>query len=323
MEKNLRIVYMGTPDFAVAPLERLLAQGYNVVGVVTMPDKAIGRHHDVLQSSPVKQFAVSHDIPVLQPERLRDENFLQQLKALNADLQIVVAFRMLPEVVWAMPPLGTFNLHAALLPQYRGAAPINWAVINGDKETGVTTFFLDHDIDTGRIILQEHIPILPEDNAGTIHDRMMEVGSDLVVRTVEEIIAGTAKAIPQEQFLTDAPLRHAPKIFRETCQIRWNEHTALSAHNLVRGLSPYPAAWTNLMNAQGKPAALKVYRTALTGKRTDGTPVGTLQTDGKTFLHVALQDEWLALEEIQLAGKKRMSVTDFLRGTRLEGCTLQ
>ncbi|MBO7172036.1 MAG: methionyl-tRNA formyltransferase, partial [Bacteroidaceae bacterium] len=230
MEKNLRIVYMGTPDFAVAPLERLLAQGYNVVGVVTMPDKAIGRHHDVLQSSPVKQFAVSHDIPVLQPERLRDEAFLQQLKALNADLQIVVAFRMLPEVVWAMPPLGTFNLHAALLPQYRGAAPINWAVINGDKETGVTTFFLDHDIDTGRIILQERIPILPEDNAGTIHDRMMEVGSDLVVRTVEEIIAGTAKAIPQEQFLTDAPLRHAPKIFRETCQILWNEHTALSAH---------------------------------------------------------------------------------------------
>ncbi|MBQ5373619.1 MAG: methionyl-tRNA formyltransferase, partial [Bacteroidaceae bacterium] len=241
MEKNLRIVYMGTPDFAVAPLERLLAQGYNVVGVVTMPDKAIGRHHDVLQSSPVKQFAVSRGIPVLQPERLRDEAFLQQLKALNADLQIVVAFRMLPEVVWAMPPLGTFNLHAALLPQYRGAAPINWAVINGDKETGVTTFFLDHDIDTGRIILQERIPILPEDNAGTIHDRMMEVGSDLVVRTVEEIIAGTAKAIPQEQFLTDAPLRHAPKIFRETCQIRWNEHTALSAHNLVRGLSPYPA----------------------------------------------------------------------------------
>ena len=188
---------MGTPDFAVAPLERLLSQGYNVVGVVTMPDKAIGRHHDVLQSSPVKQFAISRDIPVLQPERLRDEAFLQQLKALNADLQIVVAFRMLPEAVWAMPPLGTFNLHAALLPQYRGAAPINWAVINGEKETGVTTFFLDHDIDTGRIILQERIPILPEDNAGTIHDRMMEVGSDLVVRTVEEIISGTAKAIPQ------------------------------------------------------------------------------------------------------------------------------
>jgi methionyl-tRNA formyltransferase len=230
---------------------------------------------------------------------------------------------MLPEVVWAMPPLGTFNLHAALLPQYRGAAPINWAVINGDKETGVTTFFLDHDIDTGRIILQERIPILPEDNAGTIHDRMMEVGSDLVVRTVGEIIAGTAKAIPQEQFLTDAPLRHAPKIFRETCQILWNEHTALSAHNLVRGLSPYPAAWTNLVNAQGKPAALKVYRTTLTGKRTDCTPVGSIQTDGKSFLHVALPDEWLALEEIQLAGKKRMSVTDFLRGTRLEGCTLQ
>lgn len=323
MNKNLRIVYMGTPDFAVAPLERLLDQGYEVAGVVTMPDKAIGRHHDVLQSSPVKQFAAERGIPVLQPERLRDEAFLQELKSLRADLQIVVAFRMLPEVVWAMPPLGTFNLHAALLPQYRGAAPINWAVINGDTETGVTTFFLDHDIDTGRIILQERIPILPEDNAGTIHDRMMEVGADLVVRTVEEIMTGTAKAIPQEQFLTDAPLRHAPKIFRETCQIRWNEHTARSAHNLVRGLSPYPAAWTNLVGTQGKATALKIYRTALTGQPNSGSPAGTIQTDGKTFFRVALTDEWLALEEVQLAGKKRMATGDFLRGTHLEGCSLQ
>ena len=322
MEKNIRIVYMGTPDFAVAPLDRLISEGYQVVGVVTMPDKAIGRHHEVLQSSPVKQYAVSRGIPVLQPERLRDEAFLEELRALKAELQIVVAFRMLPEVVWAMPPMGTFNLHAALLPQYRGAAPINWAVINGDTETGVTTFFLDHDIDTGRIILQERIPILPEDNAGSIHDRMMEVGSDLVVRTVQEIISGTAKAVPQEQFITDAPLRHAPKIFRETCQIHWEDHTTQSAHNLIRGLSPYPAAWTNLVNAQGQQTALKIYRSSLTEEPNTDTPVGTLDTDGKTYLHVALPNGWLALEEIQLAGKKRMSVTDFLRGTRIEGCIM-
>lgn len=323
MEKNIRIVYMGTPDFAVAPLARLIEEGYQVVGVVTMPDKAIGRHHDQLQASPVKQYALGQGIPVLQPERLRDETFLQQLQALRADLQIVVAFRMLPEVVWAMPPMGTFNLHAALLPQYRGAAPINWAVINGDTETGVTTFFLDHDIDTGRIILQERIPIHPEDNAGTIHDRMMEVGSALVLRTVEEILAGTARAVPQDRFLTDQPLRHAPKIFRETCQIRWNEHTAESAHNLVRGLSPYPAAWATLTDAQGRQSALKIYRTALTGQPNPGLPVGTIRTDGKTHLHVALPDALLALEEVQLAGKKRMSVADFLRGTRLEGCMMQ
>ncbi len=323
MKKNLRIVYMGTPDFAVAPLSRLLEEGYEVVGVVTMPDKAIGRHHDVLQASPVKQFAESKGIPVLQPERLRDEGFLQALKALEADLQIVVAFRMLPEVVWAMPPMGTFNLHAALLPQYRGAAPINWAVINGEEETGVTTFFLDHDIDTGRIILQERIPIRPEDTAGTIHDTMMEVGSALVVRTVEEILAGTAKAVPQEQFLTDAPLRHAPKIFRDTCRIHWDALTAQSAHNLVRGLSPYPAAWTTLIDAQGKESALKIYRTALTGKPNTDVAAGTIHTDGKSFLHIALPDAWLALEEIQLAGKKRMVAGDFLRGVRLDGCYLK
>ena len=237
MEKDIRIVYMGTPDFAVAPLERLVNEGYNVVGVVTMPDKAVGRHHDVLQASPVKQWATEHSLPVLQPEKLRDKAFLAQLASLQADLQVVVAFRMLPEVVWAMPRLGTFNLHAALLPQYRGAAPINWAIINGERETGVTTFFLDHDIDTGRILLQERCPIYETDTAEDVHDRLMTLGTDVVLRTIDLIASGEARAVPQEQFITDAPLRHAPKIFRETCEIRWAELGAKQTYDFIRGLS--------------------------------------------------------------------------------------
>ena len=321
MEKNLRIVYMGTPDFAVAPLERLLAQGYNVVGVVTMPDKAIGRHHDVLQSSPVKQFAVSRDIPVLQPERLRDEDFLQQLKALNADLQIVVAFRMLPEAVWAMPRLGTFNLHAALLPQYRGAAPINWAIINGDKETGITTFFLDHQIDTGEVIQQERVPIGPDDNVEDVHDRLMTLGADLVAETVQNIIDGRVTPIPQEQMHTDEPLRPAPKIFRETCQIQWANHTMDTAHNFVRGLSPYPGAWTTLVAPDGKETVMKVFRTTKEACPGQAQACPTLlpSANGDKTLRIALPDGILHIHELQLAGKKRMSASDFLRGTSLEG----
>ena len=313
---------MGTPDFAVPSLATLVGNGYNVVGVVTMPDKAIGRHHDTLQSSPVKQYAVAHDIPVLQPEKLRDETFLAELRSWNADLQIVVAFRMLPQVVWGMPCLGTFNLHAALLPQYRGAAPINWAIINGDKETGLTTFFLDKDIDTGGILLQERIPIGDDDCVGDIHDIMMERGAALVRQTVDLITEG--KATPKDQSLLAAgqPLRPAPKIFKETCEILWQNHDLCSAHNFVRGLSPYPAAWTTLVAPNGKETVLKVYRTVKEEVRHD-LAVGTLQTDGKTFIRIALPGGYLHLVEIQMAGKKRMPMEDFLRGTRLEGYSLR
>lgn len=327
-----RIVFMGTPDFAVQSLRRLVEEGCNVVGVVTMPDKPVGRHHDVLQASPVKKFAVERGIPVLQPEKLRDEAFLAGLRALQPDLQVVVAFRMLPQVVWGMPPLGTFNLHAALLPQYRGAAPINWAIINGDTETGVTTFFLDEQIDTGRIILQERTPIAPGDCAEDVHDRLMMQGAELVVRTVRLIEEGRAEAIDQSAFMTDEPLRPAPKIFKETCRIRWQEHTAKSACDFVRGLSPYPAAWTPVV-ANGKETEMKVYRASvhdpLPAAAADGSPAlagggacpdtGSLLTDGKTFVRIVLPDGLLSLDEVQLAGKKRMPIADLLRGTALSG----
>lgn len=305
---------MGTPDFAVQSLRRLIEEGCNVVGVVTMPDKAIGRHHDVLQSSPVKKFAQERGIPVLQPEKLRDETFLAELKALKPDLQIVVAFRMLPEVVWALPPLGTFNLHAALLPQYRGAAPINWAIINGDKETGVTTFFLDEQIDTGRIILQERTPIAPTDCAEDVHDKLMMQGAELVVKTVRLIESGQAKATDQSQFLTDEPLRPAPKIFKDTCQIRWQEHTLESAYNFIRGLSPYPAAWTKVI-ANGKETEMKIFKASpipSKGGENGGKSPSPLERAG-----VRLPGGFLSLEEVQIAGKKRMPIADLLRGTTI------
>ena len=318
MQKDIRIVYMGTPDFAVPALDQLVTQGYNVVGVITMPDKAIGRHHEQLQASPVKQYAVQHGIPVLQPEKLKDEDFLEQLRALQADLQIVVAFRMLPQVVWDMPRLGTFNLHAALLPQYRGAAPINWSIIHGDTQTGITTFFLDHEIDTGRIILQQAVPIADEDCVEDVHDRLMTLGADLVQRTVDLIISEQANAVPQEQFMTDEPLRPAPKIFRETCEIHWNQLTTKQAYDFIRGLSPYPAAWTTLVTPQGQEQVLKIYRTQKIFEQPD-LPVGMLDTDGKTYLRIALSDGWLQLLEVQVSGKKRMQIADFLRGAHLQG----
>ena len=312
--EGLRIVYMGTPDFAVEPLRQLLDNNYNVVAVVTMPDKAIGRHHDTLQSSPVKKFALERGLPVLQPEKLKDEAFLEDLRSYKADLQIVVAFRMLPEVVWAMPPKGTFNLHTALLPQYRGAAPMNWAIINGDKETGVTTFFLDHDIDTGRIIMQSRTPIHDTDNVEDIHDRLMMMGSELVLKTVRAIQDGTAESVPQEQFLTDEPLRHAPKIFKETCQINWNQ-SAEQVYNFVRGLSPYPAAWSTLVFPDGKRQDVKVFRTSRLVDASAPQP-GTVQADGKS-LRVAVADGYIVIDELQIAGKKRMPTVDFLRGARI------
>ncbi len=315
-----RIIYMGTPDFAVLPLQRLVEGGYNVVAVITMPDKPVGRHHDVLQQSPVKQYALSQGIPVLQPERLKDETFLETLRSYEADLQVVVAFRMLPEVVWAMPRLGTFNLHAALLPQYRGAAPINWAIINGDKETGITTFFLDHDIDTGQVIYRQAVPIYEDDDVEKVHDRLMVLGADLVLRTVDDVDRGVVKPIPQDQLTVDGPLRPAPKIFRETCQIRWADLTAREAYNFVRGLSPYPAAWTTL---DGN--VMKVYWATVVpqAEACENMLPGTIQTDHRTYLHIACKEGWLQLESIQLAGKRRMPVADFLRGAHIEAMCVE
>lgn len=308
---------MGTPDFAVEPLRRLVEGGYNVVCVVTMPDKPVGRHHEVLQQSPVKQYAVGQGIPVLQPERLKDESFLDELRSYKPDLGVVVAFRMLPEVVWAMPRLGTFNLHAALLPQYRGAAPINWAIINGDKETGITTFFLDHDIDTGQVIYRQAVPIHEEDDVEAVHDRLMMLGADLVLKTVDDVERGVVKPIPQSQLTVDGPLRPAPKIFKETCQIRWSELTAHEAYNFVRGLSPYPAAWTTLGGTM-----LKIYKCKFLPIMGEVTP-GTIETDGKTYLNIACREGWVSILSLQLAGKRRMDIEDFLRGAHItEKCVI-
>ena len=309
---------MGTPEFAEFTLRRLVDDHYNIVGVVTMPDKPMGRHGSVPQSSPVKKYAVDQGIPVLQPEKLKDPLFIEQLRALKADLQIVVAFRMLPEVVWSMPRLGTFNLHASLLPQYRGAAPINWAIINGDKETGVTTFFLKHEIDTGDIIHQARIPILPEDNAGTMHDKLMHLGADLTVKTLEDIIAGTEKKVSQQSISTKE-LRLAPKIFKETCRIDWNQPTA-RVNDFIRGLSPYPAAWTVLRTPDNREQVFKIYYAEPTSDAPD-MPPGTIHCDGKSNLKVSTTDGAIRLLEIQIAGKKRMEVCAFLCGTDLSNCS--
>lgn len=307
---------MGTPDFAVAPLQSIVQAGYRVVGVVTMPDKPVGRHQSTLQASPVKQYAQAHGIPVLQPERLKDEAFLEALRVWNADVQVVVAFRMLPEVVWAMPRLGTFNLHAALLPQYRGAAPINWAVINGDKETGVTTFFLDHDIDTGRVIHRQSVPISDEDTAGTVHDKLMCVGADLVVRTLDDIAADRVVPIPQSQLTSSEALRPAPKIFKDTCRIDFSQGVTRT-YNFIRGLSPYPAAWCELVQGDRR-TALKLFATRKQlAPHTEAQGRLSLAPNGD--LRVALNDGYLLLDELQLSGKKRMQAADFLRGFHFTG----
>lgn len=315
MDKSLRIVYMGTPEFAVEALRRLVEGGYNVVGVITMPDKPAGRGHHV-QFSAVKEYAMSKNLPLLQPEKLKDETFIETLRSWNADLQIVVAFRMLPEVVWNMPRLGTFNLHASLLPQYRGAAPINWAIINGDKETGITTFFLDKEIDTGKVIQQVHIPILETDNVGIIHDKLMMLGGDLVVETVDNIIKGTVRPIAQNEMATGSELRPAPKIFKDTCHIKWTENTE-NVYNLIRGLSPYPAAWSELTSPEGCKTTIKIFEAIkLTEKNVSDKP-GTIKSDGKHFLNVATADGYIGISQLQLPGKKRMAVEDFLRGHQI------
>ncbi len=316
-KKDLRIVYMGTPEFAVESLRCLVEGGYNVVGVVTMPDKPVGRHGSVLQPSPVKQYAIGHNLKVLQPERLKDEAFIEELRALEADLQIVVAFRMLPEVVWNMPPLGTFNLHASLLPQYRGAAPINWAVINGDVETGITTFFLKHEIDTGEIIQQVRVPIADTDNVGIVHDRLMELGGKLVLETVDHILTGNVHSVPQEQLLQgNEALRPAPKIFKDTCRIDWNQPLK-RIYDFIRGLSPYPAAWSELKQPDGTKAVLKIFETEKIFV-SHPFPLGSVCSDGKTYFRIAVQDGYLALKELQLAGKKRLRVEEFLRGYKVK-----
>lgn len=324
MEK-LRIVYLGTPDFAVEPLRRLLDKqrscaecGYEIAGVVTMPDKMINKRGCQLLMSPVKQFAVAEGLPVLQPESLKDELFLQALRDWKADLQIVVAFRMLPEIVWNMPRLGTFNLHASLLPQYRGAAPVNWAIINGDKETGVTTFFLKHEIDTGDVIYQDVVAIDDNDNAGTLHDKLMVQGGDTVVRTVEAIVRGEVSAVAQTaMYDNECDLHPAPKIFRDTCRIDWSKNLS-ELYNFVRGMSPYPAAWCELVDNDGNVTALKIYEVAK--EYCDyGKQPGTLLSDGKTYIKAVVEGGCLSLLEVQLAGKKRMPTADLLRGFSIDG----
>lgn len=309
---------MGTPDFAVESLKALVEGGYNVVGVVTMPDKPMGRHQTELSQSAVKKYAVEKGLPVLQPEKLKDPEFLAALAAWEADLQIVVAFRMLPEVVWAMPPHGTFNLHAALLPQYRGAAPINWAIINGDTQTGITTFFLDHDIDTGKVIQRVPVPILDTDNVEDVHDKLMVLGARLVTETVDNIIADNVQPIPQSELTTDEPLRPAPKIFKETCRIDWSLGVK-RVYDFVRGLAPYPASWTELVFPDGKHQVLKVYGAEKEFCDEVAESVGAVIIDGKSTLKVAMADGYLRLTTIQLAGKKRMDVADFLRGFHADG----
>lgn len=313
---------MGTPDFAVESLRALVEGGYNVVGVVTMPDKPMGRHGSVLQPSPVKKYALEKGLTVLQPEKLKDEIFLDELRALKADLQIVVAFRMLPEVVWNMPPMGTFNLHASLLPQYRGAAPINWAVINGETETGITTFFLKHEIDTGKIIQQVRVPIHETDNVEDVHDRLMLLGGQLVTETVDNILAGTIQPIDQSELVgADVELKPAPKIFHETCQINWNQPMK-KVYDFIRGLSPYPAAWSEFEDAKGKKQSVKIFSTSMVERVFTASELmpkpGEMLTDGKTYLHVMCQNGLLSINELQMAGKKRMPIADFLRGFEMK-----
>lgn len=303
----MKIVFMGTPEFAVASLDILIQHHYDVVGVVTVPDKPAGRGQQIQQSA-VKKYALEKGLKILQPEKLKDETFLNELKALKADLQIVVAFRMLPEVVWNMPPLGTYNLHASLLPKYRGAAPINWAIINGEKESGVTTFKLQHEIDTGNILFQERTPITEQMTAGELHDTLMSIGAELVLKSVKAIETGNYKLLPQK----DEESIHAPKIFKDTCKINW----ALSGekiNHLIRGLSPYPAAYTEYIDKNGQPTGIKIFKSSFIKEPVLHKP-GTVISDQKKFLKVACVDGYISISELQMAGKKRILTEEFLRG---------
>ncbi|WP_041537042.1 methionyl-tRNA formyltransferase [Pseudopedobacter saltans] len=304
----MRIVFMGTPDFAVASLDAMIKAGFDIVGVVTAPDKPSGRGQKIAESA-VKKYATEHNLKVLQPVKLKDPGFISELRALKADLQIVVAFRMLPEIVWNMPPKGTINLHASLLPQYRGAAPINWAILNGDKESGVTTFFLQHEIDTGNILFKEKIDIQEDMTAGELHDKLMFVGAELLVKTIKAVESGDYVEKPQDQFAAET-LVHAPKIFKEDCEIDWNSNTK-QVYNLIRGMSPYPTAFTSL-NGKG----LKIFA-AEKQEKSVGIKAGEFITDNKTYLKFATSDGLISIKELQLEGKKRMKIDEFLRGTKL------
>lgn len=309
--KDLRIVFMGTPEFAVPSLKALVEGGYHVVAVVTTPDKPAGRGRQ-LHESDVKIAARELGLPILQPEKLRDEEFVAAMEALKPDLGIVIAFRMLPEVIWAMPRLGTFNLHASLLPEYRGAAPINWAIINGEKETGVTTFLLNHEIDKGAIIGQLREEIMPEDTIGTLYDRLMNKGVGLVLETVEKLAAGDIKPIEQ-QHIDESTLNPAPKIFKEDCLVDWSK-SGRRIVDFVRGLSPYPAAWSRLVR-DGEELTVKIFRTSFQ-EAAHGEPIGTIRTDWREELEVACSDGWIRIHELQVAGKRRMTTHDLLLGFR-------
>lgn len=312
-KKDLRIVFLGTPDFAVESLDRLVKGGYNIVGVVTMPDKIAGRGHKLIQS-PVKQYAVEHGLTLMQPEKLKDSAFVDQLQQLQAHLFIVIAFRMLPEIVWSMPPLGTFNLHASLLPRYRGAAPINRAIMNGDTTTGVTTFMLKHEIDTGDILQQTAIEIGPDEDVGSVHDRLMTLGANLTIETVEHILAGTLKPIPQDELINDIEPTPAPKIFAEDLVVDWNR-SAREIHNLIRGLSPYPAARSAIVLDDKAPEQIKILKVRPTDEATSLQP-GGVKVDGNRLLAADGTGRLVEILEVHPAGKKRMSAADYLRGAR-------
>ncbi len=316
-KEDLRILFMGTPEFAVESLKALVENNYNVAAVVTMPDKPAGRGYK-LQASPVKEYALQKGLTILQPEKLKDEDFLNQLRDLKIDLQVVVAFRMLPEVVWAMPPKGTFNLHSSLLPQYRGAAPINWAIINGEKETGVTTFFLSHEIDTGDIIFREKTEISKLDNAESVHDRLMVMGAKLVLRTVDAVIDGTVKSIPQDEIaVIEDELKLAPKIFKDDCRVNWSKSSE-EIFNFIRGLSPYPAAWTELHRPEtDEIIRVKLFAGSLSEDVETEQPSGSILTDNKSYLKVVTAGGVLNITDLQLSGKKRMNSIDFLNGYKL------
>lgn len=312
-KEDLRIVFLGTPEFAVESLEAIIAGGYNVVGVVTMPDKPAGRGHKMYQS-PVKECALRHGIRVMQPVRLKDPDFVDELRSLNADLFVVIAFRMLPEIVWSMPHLGTFNLHASLLPRYRGAAPINRAVMNGDTETGVTTFFLKHEIDTGDIIQQERIAILPSDNVGDVHDRLMHLGARLTVETIDAIVAGSLSTTPQDKLIGDIEPTPAPKIFKEDCEINWAAPAEV-VHNHVRGLSPYPAAWSTLVSDGEVVGAMKIFETKILDGESPVAPGSVVEENGRIIVGTGTAP--VEILSLQAPGKRRVATADYLRGARL------
>lgn len=316
MEKKIRIAYFGTPEFAALQLEAILKAGYEVAVVVTMPDKPAGRGRKI-QYSDVKKTALEHNLPLLQPEKLKDPMFLEQLASFQANLFIVVAFRMLPAVVWQMPELGTFNLHASLLPQYRGAAPINFAIINGETETGLTTFFLNEEIDMGAVIMREKVAIRPDETAGELHDELMVLGNQVVVETIKKIEKGEVCALPQDEMTEGQPLKPAPKISKEFCNVDWSQDCQ-TVYNHIRGLSPYPAAHTSILSENGEVIELKIFSSVIEHCLPE-VPIGSVVTDNKKYLKIALKDGFIHLTQVQQAGKKAMPIADFLRGTQLLG----